>query len=421
MFLEFVRPMLRLPHNQFSRNVILALACGLIFAAVGSSDSAPQQVYLLAGTPTNYSTDRYPVSLYRIKANRKLDLARVIVSGAEGLYSVRTDGEVFFVAHPADTPTGVSIVHSSNPQLKDEVVFNTDGLVSIKNREAMAEPTSASTNLLLPVTPLGSDASKGNLISVSSDSKASGQRVKSDTWNDYAALRLDGNPGGPAFNAFCCFGQVVRGAVVMSVLGHAIPVEVAPPLPPGYDPHSLVWLMVVSKEYSVVAIAPPAASAASAKVETSREMMVRDRIRDSWKKIRVEGALSRLRLFGPWLATIVGMENVDHKIGPGRENQRNTATALLPGTRDMYTWFANDNKVWMPGTLVLQNLEDDRELKIETAQEDSEILWAGNERVLYRVNDTIYQAGIAGNKIQDPVVIAKDEDVPEVHWAFWAQ
>jgi hypothetical protein len=37
------------------------------------------------------------------------------------------------------------------------------------------------------------------------------------------------------------------------------------------------------------------------------------------------------------------------------------------------------------------------------------------------VNDTIYQAGIAGNQIQDPVVIVKDEDVPEVHWVFWAQ
>jgi hypothetical protein len=39
--------------------------------------------------------------------------------------------------------------------------------------------------------------------------------------------------------------------------------------------------------------------------------------------------------------------------------------------------------------------------------------------VLYRVNDTIYQARIVGDKLQDNSVLVKDDDVPEIHWVFW--
>ena len=76
---------------------------------------------------------------------------------------------------------------------------------------------------------------------------------------------------------------------------------------------------------------------------------------------------------------------------------------------------------WMPGELVLQNLIDGRKIRIETDAEDSEILWAGPDTVLYRVNDTILQARIVGDKHQDTTVIVKDGDVPGVHWVFWSK
>jgi hypothetical protein len=362
MSLTFVHRMRRRRHRQLCGNSILAVTCAVIVSAVGLSSPATQQLYLLAGTPTNYSTDGYPVSLYRIKAGKKLYLVRVVVPASEVLYSVQAAKDVFFVAHPAGAPSSVSIVHASDPQSKDDVVFTSDGRDSIKNREALAEPTPSSIDALFPVTAVGSDASKGTLISVPSDPRESTHRVKSNAWDEYTTLRLDGNPGGPAFNAYCCFGRIVGGTVVMSVFGHKIPVEVTPPLPRGTDSQTIIWLMVVSKEYSVLALARPGTLTASPNVETSREMLVHDRIRNSWKKIHVEGTLSRLRLFGLWLATIVGIENPDHKPGPGRENERNQATGFLPNLRDMYSWFADDNKVWMPGTLVLQNLQDDRKI-----------------------------------------------------------
>jgi hypothetical protein len=79
----------------------------------------------------------------------------------------------------------------------------------------------------------------------------------------------------------------------------------------------------------------------------------------------------------------------------------------------------DENRI--PGILVMQNLSDARKIRIETGQEDSEILWVGSDNVLYRVNDTIYQAKIAGDKLQDTTVVVKDEDVPEIHWVFWSK
>jgi hypothetical protein len=69
----------------------------------------------------------------------------------------------------------------------------------------------------------------------------------------------------------------------------------------------------------------------------------------------------------------------------------------------------------------LLNLETKQKVRVHTGEEDSEILWVGNERVLYRVNDTIYQASIAGDRVKDVSVLVKADDVTEIHWVFWAQ
>ena len=44
-------------------------------------------------------------------------------------------------------------------------------------------------------------------------------------------------------------------------------------------------------------------------------------------------------------------------------------------------------------------------------------MFRGDE-VLYRVNDTIYQAKIVGDKLQAASVLVEDVDVPEIHWVF---
>jgi hypothetical protein len=74
--------------------------------------------------------------------------------------------------------------------------------------------------------------------------------------------------------------------------------------------------------------------------------------------------------------------------------------------------------VSFPGTSILNNLAEGRKSKIETGQEGSEVLWVGEDTVLHRVNDTIYQARLANGQTKDASILVKDEDVPEVHWVF---
>jgi hypothetical protein len=147
---------------------------------------------------------------------------------------------------------------------------------------------------------------------------------------------------------------------------------------------------------------------------------VYDRVHGRWTSVDVEGNASSLRLFGEWVAVIVAIRNPEHKAGPGRENERSLPTDRLPSVQNEYAIFAGK---WgfFPGVLTLQNLADGRKIRIETGQEDSEILRLENDIVLYRVNDTIYEAKIIGHQLKDSTVIVKDEDVPEIHWAFWSK
>lgn len=78
------------------------------------------------------------------------------------------------------------------------------------------------------------------------------------------------------------------------------------------------------------------------------------------------------------------MFNPDRKPSPGRENERgveafgpyeiagsrgNPGNARFPLVQGQF-----DSDVFSPGVLVLQNLDDGRKIRIETGQEDSEIL-----------------------------------------------
>ena len=160
--------------------------------------------------------------------------------------------------------------------------------------------------------------------------------------------------------------------------------------------------------------------AALANRRDSLQMWIHELKQNSWQTIQIEGNSSRLRLFDPWLTAIVGTPNPDHKPSPGRDNERDQETDRLPNVRDEYSRFAG-KWIWSPGVLVLQNLADGRKIRIETGQEDSEVLSVEGETLLYRINDTIYQARIVGDQLKDATVLAKDEDVPEIHWVLWSK
>jgi hypothetical protein len=399
--------------------ILLILLTPMYGDLTSMHESTTDVLYLLSGTPTNYGDQTFSGSLYQVNASKKLELVREVAPQAEGLYSVHADGGVIFVTHPHITPTTVSIIHTADPLRKDDLVFNPKGLTSIQNREALAEPKPSSVDELFALAADAAHPNRGTVVSVSSSSSTGNARVNFDSWDEYTAMRVDGNTGGPALG-IGPFGSIVDGKFAISVFGRDIAVETLPPFLRQPTERTIAWFMVVSSEYSVLALANTSSGSPTLGAVGSRDMLVHERTQKRWKKIVIEGTSSRLRLFGSWLATIVGTENPDHKPSPGRENERASSANGLPSVREQYATFAGYES-WLPGILVLQNLADDRKIRIETGQEDSEILLVEADTVLYRINDTIYQAKIAGEELKESVVVVKDEDVPEIHWAFWSK
>jgi hypothetical protein len=158
-----------------------------------------------------------------------------------------------------------------------------------------------------------------------------------------------------------------------------------------------------------------------------RTLWVFDRQTSQWKKISQPGSTSRTKLVGPWVVTIQQQARQLEDQGGA------VVVKCLPSDRsDSYTqgesaWTKREYGCWqsawseLPGILILDNLEDGRRIVINTGREDSEVLLATATDVIYRVNDEILQAPITASKIGSASLIAKDDNVPQVHWAFFSK
>jgi hypothetical protein len=398
--------------------VLIPFCCGI--SSAQEIDATGQQLYLLSATPTEHSDKTYPANLYQVGADKKLKLVREVVPQSDGVRFVQAWGSTIFVVQPHVVATTISIVHTGEPARRDDVLFNSGGLYVNDSAAASAEPQTGTVELL-PLLEDYTDPAhlRGTLASVSTSPAGSGPRVKFDFWGQYSFLRRAGDHGGPSFAADLIASRE-GGKLAISIYGHTVFIDSLPSALRGATRKIIPIIVAATQEYLILMVQRTREEMLSPDLGNSREIFVHERLRDRWKTLRIEGNSPTLGLFSPWLATIVGMWNPDHKPSPGRENERNQATDQLPNVQEEYATYGG-RWILRPGILVLQNLADGRKIRIETGQEDSEILQVEADTVLYRVNDAIYQARIAGDQLRDSTVVVKDEDVPEVHWVFWAK
>ncbi len=410
-----------------SNLLCVGLVLGILYCVPGWGqrvESTPlQQLYLVSGTTTKHTPQSFPVLLYRVGKSKKLELVREVVPQSDGIGYVFAWGDAIFALHPHTMPTSVAIIHTGKPTLSDDVVFSSQFVSPSPVATTIAAPPGASLELLIPWITDMTDVShiKGTLETVSSNFAGSGPRVHHETWSDYANMRREGAPGGPN-DVSDIIGSAQDDNIVINVFGHPTVIDALPPGLHGMNGKIVPDIVAASEEYLILMLQSTWEEVRGGKLGESRKLFIHDRVADRWSTIQSEGNSPTMRLFGPWLATIVGNWSPDHAPNPGRDNERTEteATGRLPAVQILYRSFRG-NTLFMPGILVLQNLADGRKIRIETRQEDSEILWVGADRVLYRVNDTIYQAGIIGDKLQESSIVVKDEDVPEIHWVFWSK
>jgi hypothetical protein len=400
---------------------VLILLCALPMRGPRAQEEV-RHLYLLAATTTKHSDKTYPATLYQVNSGTHLKSVREVVTQPEGVRFVRAWEDTIFVIHPNQMATTASIIHGSDPLRADNIVFNPAGMFVDDLRTVITQPVANIMDILFPILTDKSDPNhlKGRLLSVSGTLREPAQRIRYDQWKEYENLRMEGDYGDPAYDTRF-IGSAEGDNLSISCFGYLTVIDTLPPATRNIRDRA-AGLFAASARYMVLSVLPRLSTEkmSSANRGDSLQMWVHDLKQDSWHTIRIEGNSSRLRLFDPWLTVIVGTSNPDHKPSPGRENERNHETERLPNVQYEYSRFAG-KWIWSPGVLVLQNLADGREIRIETGQEDSQVLSVEGDTLLYRINDTIYQARIVGDQLKDAAVVVKDEDVPEIHWVFWSK
>jgi hypothetical protein len=416
---------------------LLASLCGG-FAALAQrtvDEAGQQRLYLVAATLTvKGRPGDYPVTLYQATQGKLKFVRDIIPSGPQGdtasegsmaptsLCCVPVSRSALYFLYPYYRSTTVSIVHFDDPTRVDDVTFNskagwTDGM-----RTAVVPRSPSEDELLIPIILDFSDPShlKGTLTNISSATKASRVTSDADVWNDYANLQREGDVGGPGPQT-ALVGVRAGDNIAVSVLDHAVVVDALPPELREVREKKIPIILAANERYLLSVAQLTSEEMASGKLGDTVRIFSHDRAHGQWNAIQIEGNAPRLRLFGPWLAAIVMSWNPAHAPNPGRESERSEGTDRLPNIQSLYAAGSGFGRYSIPGILTLQNLADDRKIRIVTGQEDSEILNVKGDAVFYRVNNTIYKALIAGNKLKDSSVLVNDEDVAEVHWVFWSK
>ncbi|HEY7838174.1 MAG TPA: hypothetical protein VIC54_06215 [Terriglobales bacterium] len=397
-----------------------AVAAGLALTAAAAAP--PPTLYLLAATPSSSTNATYPAALYREAAGGTMTLVRPVFTAQQGVYDVRDDldGRLYVIDDKLDR---VSIIHEAHPAQADLV---TPPAAFSFYWPSYGEVAGANPGLLLASTQDGQRV----ITRVLGDASATQPRIATAGaayFPLYQAFRYQGAFGGPNTPVTPQAMIVGRQIALLNldqpevVLGQT-PASFKPPFVlPGASLN--VNLVAVTARYLAFSVADPDGGAGPTTV------YVRDQRLGTWKTLTVPVPEIEpdSRLFGAWLATPVkqwvqGQANPPES--PGMENQRDTGPHLggaqaLPNVREAY--YLLQQSFTMPGDLELDNLADGRKLTLHTGQQDSEVLdvTAAGE-VLYRVNDVIYSAHIAGVHIAGIAKLVQGENVPEVHWVFYA-
>jgi hypothetical protein len=92
-------------------------------------------------------------------------------------------------------------------------------------------------------------------------------------------------------------------------------------------------------------------------------------------------------------------------------------TQVTPGY-SVEELFQDYGERYFPGVLFLYDSLSGRSFRIETGQGDSEVLWIDDNKIYYRVSNSLYQATIASDSIAETKLLMTDDALAQVHWAF---
>jgi hypothetical protein len=387
---------------------------------------AKEAIYFLAATSTTDAyTQAYPVALYSIGDREKLALLRQILTAEHGLIDFADDlhGRIYLVSSAANDEANMTILHEDDPDRVDSVLLK-------HFNDSLCWGAVAGDQL-----PAGVQyCPPHQIVLVLGKAVQDKPRLAPGSWALFKHLQYAGVVGVPfPPNPSGCCRIVGRNLVMPANL--QTPEVVVSELPPELDASSVKGLFgggaIVSTDRFFAFMLEPREFANMHGVTTENpghagppiSIYIHDKLAEKWRSLDLPTTVTGIsnlpvRLFEPWLVTTVAEWRPGPDVSPGHDQERKWSNAQFPGVNAGYANQFLD--LFLPGKLILDNLLDGRRVTLETGQEDSEVLAIrADGQILYRVNDSIYSARIAGNQITAPTLIVKDVDVPEVHWAFW--
>jgi len=412
------------PTRQRISASILILLGGLCFGIYARAVPNGQAVaiYFVAATPAQEDNPRtYPAALYIAGNEQKLSLVRQIFTVDDYFRDFADDlhGNMYLAAQ-----NGIFVIHEDDPARSEFMSLDKfDDFPCWGAIKGDSVPAAVQYCYGDQIIWVGGNAESGK------------SRIGDGGWAAFKFLQYSGQNGGP-FPSTPPLAEIAGANLVMPL--SVRPEVVLAQLPPEFNAkpelRRLVWILASTDGYLAVWILPEHMVGGSVGTDNPRhteplDVLVLYKLTNQWKTLELPTTITSntaapVRILGDWLVTTI----MDWRPGPagsgsgspGMKNEResDSSTSPLPNIWGMYANKFLD--LYIPGKLVIENLADGRKLTLDTGQEDSEVVAIRDDgEILYRVNDSIYSAKIAGERITARTLVVKDAGVPDIHWAFW--
>lgn len=394
-----------LTRRSFAKGLI-ACSC---FAA---QEERRPPLYLISACSNKIGTDTFPSILYRFSEERgDLLVLRTLVpadAGTRGiLYS--TDLRLWAATYPSLRAKRIVVVRFDKRDEDQTLEFDYEEKLLPIEAALFVRGGEAQVAIYLCTV----DIKEQYLKEFSLTSGA----VKDGDWGDYRYLRAPGGVGGiqPLPDNSVELFPYADGQLVFRKGGRSI--ESGLTLPPRfrYAEDDYAWAHVYLPELVVL-------SSELTSSETDgpigrrlfRIGVLADR-RWQWHEWTVPGDMSWARNWGKWVGVIVCAERLKVKRtrpseGFAERRKKMTATGLP------FDWYWD--REYLPGTLLLYNVDTRKQYTLETGQGDSEILLVERDLIYYRVYDRLFRGKIGESSIIEVELLAKRPEIADIHWAF---
>ncbi len=371
-----------------------------------SGDAGGQELYAITGCPQPHTASAFPAVLFCLGArvNRVRWAAELSVSGRGVDYVLYSyENHVAVVASPKSNPNQIVVIPFHSPTQLRSVRLDLDGYSVVRRHLVWLE-----NELSLALALFRDGRRRFAALGL--------ERMKMREFSPealYSSFAIDGVVGGVVANDDSAFLEQHAGSDRLFV-GETMPrfpSSVRVPKQIVFPASEIVSLVAANKEVLVL-------TSGKARLRKGPEgttpLKIFERKRGLWHPVDVPGGGSGVRAFGNYLAVNVREIRETFVPSPGTRDRQEPSPTGPP-----FDWEAKSLSVYMPGLVYLYHVPTRRRIVEETRQGDTEVLWVKDERVLYRCDQTLYEARIEGTRLLDRRKLIERDFIRDVHWVFY--